>query len=352
MALNRPTIIDVARRAGVSLSTVSLVINKSQHVSKETSRKVQRVIEELGYHPTRSARGLASKTSGNIGFILREDHFSQAEPFYTKIFLGSEFAAREHNYYILLTTVGSRFNETRDIPRFLLERNVDGLIVAGKVNVRLVERFEKFGLPIVLVDYEVRNKPYSAVLIDNRGGARAAVNHLVTQGHRDIAFVGGDMEHPSLAGRLEGYREALAEYDIKVCNDLVDVREQDTRVANGAQAMKRLLHSQRRLSAVFAINDAMAIGCVREIKESGLRVPADVAVAGFDDIEMCVLIEPHLTTMHVWKEELGRLAVSHLVDTFKSTSPRTVTTVVPVELVVRESTVGNHRTGILSMPAD
>ena len=107
---HRPTIRDVAKKAGMSLSTVSLVINNRGYVSSGTRESVLKIVRELSYHPTRSARGLASKTSGNIGFILSEEHFSQAEPFYTRIFLGTEFEARDHNFYILLTTVGNQFD--------------------------------------------------------------------------------------------------------------------------------------------------------------------------------------------------------------------------------------------------
>ena len=166
----RPTIKDVAKRAGLSLSTVSLAINNSGYVSKETRIRVLKVVEELGYHPSRAARGLASRKSGNVGFILTDDHFCQAEPFYTKVFLGTEFEARKHNYYILLTTVGRRFTKNGSTPRFLLERNIDCVIIAGKISERLVDYIEGLGLPIVLVDYELPRKRLSMVLIDNRKG--------------------------------------------------------------------------------------------------------------------------------------------------------------------------------------
>ena len=123
------TIKDVAKKAGVSIATVSLVIHNHERISSATRNKVQKIIKELNYHPIRSARGLVSRTSGNIGFIVTDDLFSRSEPFYTKIFLGTEFQARENEYYILLTTIPSK----NKIPRFILERNVDGIILAGKI---------------------------------------------------------------------------------------------------------------------------------------------------------------------------------------------------------------------------
>jgi LacI family transcriptional regulator len=344
--MNRPTIKDVAREAACSLSTVSLVVNDRGYVSKETRERVLKVVKDLRYHVTRSARGLASKTSGNIGFILREDHFSQAEPFYNRVFLGVEFAAREHNFYVLLATIGQRFSERNDLPRFLLERNVDGLIVAGKVSLQFIEHAAHFGIPIVLVDFDIRRKRFPAVLIDNRAGARAAVSHLIEQGHRQIAFVSGDIHHPSLAERLGGYREALADHDIAEETHLIDIQEPDSRIANGAKAMARLLTQTPVPSAVFAANDAMAIGCMQEIRRAGMTIPDDVAVAGFDDIEVSALMHPPLTTVRVFKEELGQQAVETLVEIIKTGDSTLVTKHVPVKLIVRESTAGLVQAGL------
>lgn len=340
--MKRPTIKDVARAAGCSLSTVSLVVNKQGYVSDGTRARILKVVDELGYHPTRSARGLASRTSGNIGFILRDDHFTQAEPFYTRVFLGAEFAARDLKYYLLLTTVGHQFSERADLPQFLLERNVDGLIIAGKVDVRFIDRIERFGLPMVFIDFEVKRKRHPGVLIDNRGGATAAVAHLIGLGHTDIAFVGGDIEHPSLAERLQGYRDTLAEHGLPIRKHFIEVEEPDSRVTNGAYAMERLLRRRPLPTAVFTANDAMAIGCMRQIRQAGLRVPDDIAIVGFDDIEMCALVEPRLTTVRVFKEELGRVAMEHLAAAISDRLTKVVTTHVAVELIVRESSGGQR----------
>ncbi len=338
--MKRPTIKDVAREAHCSLSTVSLVVNKRGYVKKETRDRVLKIVRELGYHATRTARGLASKTSGNIGFILREDHFSRAEPFYTRVFLGAEFAASQEGFYLLLTTISNTFGERDDLPRFLLEQNADGLIVAGKVSTPFINRASRFGIPIVLVDFELKRKRYPAVLIDNRSGANAAVCHLIGNGHRNIAFVSGDIEHPSLAERLEGYRDALADHGLAQQQHYIDTCESDSRMANGALAMGRLLRQNPRPTAVFAANDAMAIGCMQEIARAGLKVPADIAVAGFDDIEVSALLHPPLTTLRVFKEDLGRQAVETLVGFIRTGKTTLVTKHSPVDLIVRDSTAG------------
>jgi len=336
---HRPTIRDVAKKAGLSLSTVSLVINNRGYVSAETRESVKKVVRELSYHPTRSARGLASKTSGNIGFILSEEHFSQAEPFYTRIFLGTEFEARDHNYYILLTTVGDQFDPDDYVPRFLLERNVDGIIIAGKVNEKLISYIDSLGLPIVLIDYEMKRAQHSAVLIDNWRGATLAVEHLLLLGHKKIAFLGGDIRHPSLTDRYEAYQNTLRHAGILLEESLEVTDEEETSISGGVSAAEKLFASGAKPTAIFAANDAMAIGCMRHLKSRGIRIPQDIAIVGFDDIDMSSHIEPHLTTVRVLKEEMGKIAVQRVVDAINSKTKIVVTTHVPVELIVRESTM-------------
>jgi LacI family transcriptional regulator len=338
--MKRSTIKDVAKEAGCSLSTVSLVVNNRGYVRAETRERVLKVVKDLSYHPTRSARGLASKTSGNIGFILREDHFSQAEPFYTRVFLGTEFVASQHGFYVLLTTIKQDFDDRDEFPRFLLERNVDGLIVAGKVSAEFLAKVSRFGIPVVLVDFEQKHRRWSSVLIDNRTGARAITQHLVSLGHSRIAFVAGDIVHPSIRERLDGFHEVLSEHGIALPPQYVDTVEPDTRIANGSAAMARLLRLHERPTAVVAANDALAIGCMQEIQASGLRVPDDIAVAGFDDVEVSALMRPPLTTVRVFKEDLGRQAIAMLVEMIRNGGSTTVTRHVPVELIVRQSTSG------------
>ncbi|MDZ7292469.1 MAG: LacI family transcriptional regulator, partial [candidate division KSB1 bacterium] len=327
--------------AKVSEATVSLVLNQKTNVREETRQRVLKAIQELNYHPKRAARGLATRKSGNIGFILTDDHFSRAEPFYTKIFLGTEFEARKHNYYVLLTTVSKTFSAD-EIPRFLLEKNVDGVILAGHVPVKLVDYIQKQELPVVLVDFNVPRSRVSTVLIDNERGAYEAVKHLIHHGHQLIAFIGGDISHPSISERLQGYRRALEENKIGFNPAHCITDEIYTGSEDGYKAACKLLAVTPRPTAIFAANDAMAIGAIKCLKEHGLRVPEDVAVIGFDDIEDDFHVEPHLTTMRVFKEELGALAVRRIVEMIETTNPSITTNHVPVELVVRES-CGTHQ---------
>ncbi|HLF20661.1 MAG TPA: LacI family DNA-binding transcriptional regulator [Bacteroidota bacterium] len=338
MSRLRPTIEDVAKKSGLSVSTVSLVLNNKANVSKETRSKVQEAISELKYHPRGSARGLASRVSGNIGFILTEDHFSQSEQFYTKIFLGTEFEARNHNYYVILTTVESSVKEEKQIPRFLLEHNVDGVIVAGKIGSSWLDEINERGLPVVLVDFESPRHNLSSVAMDNYTGAGLLVQHLYKEGYTRIGFIGGDIKHPSMAQRYTGYRKGLEELGLPVNEAWISIEEDGTGIENGVRATSRIaLNKEDGPTAIFAANDALAIGCIRYIKEQQMNVPDDIAVVGFDNVEAGIHIEPRLTTINVRKEEMGAIALRRMVEMIEVKNTVITHTLTPVELVVRDS---------------
>jgi LacI family transcriptional regulator len=331
------TIKDVAKRAGVSLSTVSLVINKKKNISQDTIHKVERAIEELNYYPRHSARGLASKKSGNLGFILTDDHFSRAEPFYTKIFLGTEIEARKHNYYILLTTVDRKYSK-KSIPRFLLEKNVDGVILAGHVPGGLIDHINNdYNIPIVYIDYFPQKSKSFAVLIDNREGARIAVEHLINKGHRDIAFICGEISHPSMQERLMGYKQALQHAGLPIDERLVIIEESDTSDNDGYNATCKLYNQNKKFTAIFAANDAMAFGCMCCMREKNIRVPQQVALVGFDDVDVARRMDPQLTTIRVDKEDMGATAIKNLVEMISEDKKKYGKILVPVELVLRQS---------------
>lgn len=331
------TIRDVAKAAGVAVSTVSLVLNRKGRVSRETERKVLDAIEKLHYHPQRSARGLVTRRSGNLGFILSSDHFSNAEPFYTKIFLGTEFEARSHDYYVLLTTLEEQFSE-KNMPRFLLEKNVDGVILAGTVPLRILDFLKERQLPAVLVDYLPGAGQYSAVLIDNTDGIRQAVAHLAGKGHRELAFVGGDIQHPGMRERHEAFRRALAENQLPVAEERILFDAPFSGAQEGYEAARRILRSKVQVTAFVAANDAMASGILRACRDLKLDIPGDMAITGFDDVETAITARPTLTTLHVPKEEMGALAVRLLTQMMDGSATWGTKIVVPVRLVAREST--------------
>jgi LacI family transcriptional regulator len=337
--MQRPTIKDVAKRADVSLSTVSLVLNNKGKVSPKTREKVERVIRELGYYPTRSARGLALRKSGNIGFILTYDHFTQTEPFYTKIFLGAEFEAQNHNYYILLTTIRKEYNPSNSIPRFLQEGNVDGVLIAGQVNANLIEYIDSLSIPIVMIDFDVKDHKHSTVLMNNYQGTQIAVEHLLKLQHRKIGYIAGDLSHPSISERFKGYRHALQQAGITPDTSWISVNQEDTQIHNGYIAVRDMLNSTTSMpTALIIANDAMAIGCLQYLKEFNIRVPEDIALIGFDNVEKSYSVQPSLTTIDVNKYAMGEIAVRTLVEYISKGSLQVAHIRIPVSLVVREST--------------
>ncbi len=333
-----PTIKDVAKTANVSTATVSLVINNHERISPETRFKVNKAIEELNYHPFRSARGLVSQKTGNLGFILTEDHFLRSEPFYTRIFLGTEFAARENEFYILLTTIPSNFKAGDRLPRFVLERNIDGIIIAGKVPSDLISSLERYNLPLVFVDYYPDNNKYSEVLIDNISGGKKAIQCLIKLGHKDIGFIAGDILHPSIKDRFQGYKMALEEAGLHYDINYYVTDEENPARENGYNAAKKLLGKNKKITALFACNDAMAIGVMQYLKENKIKIPEDISIIGFDNVEADLSLDPTLSTISVEKTDMGIEAIRLMSEILKNNVKTIKKVLVPVELICRKST--------------
>ncbi len=334
----KSTIKDVAQKAGVSIATVSLAIHDHKRISPETKRKVQKAINELNYSPSKSARNLVSKKTGNIGFLLTDDHFLRTEPFYTRIFLGTEFEAREGEYYVLLNTVNREYDECDKLPRFVLDKSVDGIIIAGKVPEMLINKLSATNLPLIFVDYIPPKNKYPLVLIDNIHGGSLATEHLIDKGHKNIAFIGGDINHPSIHDRFQGYKLTLEKANITITDNLISLEEPYPARQNGYDAAQRLINNNKDITAIFACNDAMAIGAMHFLKDNGYKIPQDVSVIGFDDVEADLLLDPPLTTIRVPKVDLGAEAMRLMVDVLKNNNVAPKKILVPVELIERKST--------------
>ena len=331
---SRPTISDVAAAARVSISTVSLVMNGKGPVADATRQRVQTAADRLGYAPSRSARGLAARRTGNVGFVLREDHFRHSEPFYTRVFLGAEFEARRRGLYVLLSTVPDPYDPARHAPRFLAEHSVDGVVVAGGVDAALLEQLRARAIPFVLADYAWDDSP--TVSADNRAGARAVAAHFLERGHTRVGFLGADPGHPSPAERRDAFLDAMAEAGHAVPDARVVTADGPSDRATGADAAAALLDGGRP-TAVFCANDALALGLLDAASARGLTTPDDLAVAGFDDVDGAALARPPLTTVRIHKEALGETALGLLAEGFAG-DDIPARTLVPTELVVRAST--------------
>ncbi len=339
---HRPTITDVATQAGVSISTVSLVMNGKGAVADTTRQRVQTAARRLGYAPSHSARGLAAGRTGNVGFVLREDHFRRSEPFYTRVFLGAEFEARRRGLYVLLATIPDDYAPETHTPRFLREHSVDGVVVAGGVDAAFLTNLGRTRIPFVLADYAWPGA--TTVELDNEGGAASVAAHLIARGHVSFGFVGADLRHPSLLARRDGYARALASRGFALPDDHVVVGDGPPDRRSGADLAEQLLDRPDRPTAVFCANDALALGFIEAAHALGLRVPDDIAVVGFDDVEAAALSTPPLTTVRVYKEQLGEVALGLLADRVDAKPGADAgyerapsTTRISTELVVRSS---------------
>jgi len=329
---------DVARLAGVSPRTVSNVVNEFPLVSDEVRQRVQRAIEELGYQPNVVARNLRRGRSGMIGLAVPE----LSVPYFSEL---AEFViaeARRRSYTVVIEqTDGDPARE-----RQLLKQNEQGHLFDGLIlsplGLSLAEIQQKAGgTPVVLLGEHIAGGPQDHVGIDNVAAARDATTHLIELGRRRIAAIGHQAKSSGETGQLRsaGYQEALRAAGLPVRKSLVVTTDSFHR-SSGATAMERLLRLSSPPDAVFCFNDLLAIGAMRTILSSGLRIPEDIAVVGFDDIEDARYTFPTLTTISPDKEDIARLAVARLFDRLKGDPATPASKSVEYRLVVRESTTG------------
>ncbi|NPV53978.1 MAG: LacI family DNA-binding transcriptional regulator [Firmicutes bacterium] len=308
------TIYDIADRAGVGVGTVSRVLNNNPHVKPETRDRVIKAMEELGYYPAAMARGLARQRSDIIGVIV--PFFTR--PFFVEVLRGIQDAALEHGKDILLYSVLQRGQKNIYFERIPRERKVDGaVIVTLRIHDEYVENFTRRAMPLVLVDTE--NAAADSLVVDNVHGAQTAVRHLLGLGHRRIGFVNGLLRYRASQERLKGYQEGL--HSAAITYDPVLVVEAEYDRESGRAAMAKLWERlwERRWrqraagppTAIFAASDVQAIGVIEFLQSKGVRVPQDMAVVGYDDIELSRYLG--ITTVHQPMYEMGRRAMDILV---------------------------------------
>lgn len=329
---------DVARQAGVSVKTVSNVVNGYRHVTPETRLKVQRVVDELGYRPNLTARHLRKGRTGMIALAVPELH----NPYFAELADAVIEYAAGLDYIVLLDHTGGRRDQEVLFAQGFRARVIDGLILSP-IELENEDLLARGGdTPLVLLGEREYDAPYDHVAIDNVAAARTAASHLVGIGRRRIAFIGA-RHGPARATahlRLRGWREVMAENGLPTGEELVAATDGYTR-EDGAQAVARLLDSGARPDAVFCYNDLVAVGAMRTLAERGLRVPDDVAVIGFDDIEESRYGATTLTTVAPHKRAVARAATDALLERLagdREIGPRRLQP--GFALVTRESTLG------------
>jgi LacI family transcriptional regulator, galactose operon repressor len=328
------TIRDVAQRAGVSPMTVSRVINESTRVSPETRSRVERAISELGYVPSRLARGLSAQRTGTVAVIVPD----VANPFFTLLVRGAEEVARRAGYRAILCDTRADLAVEREVIEEMIAHRVEGIAIAP-VSDRSrdqLRRLVKFGIPFVLVDRTVPGIDADAVLGDSGDGAERLVQHLIALGHRRIGLIVESDEVSTARDRRRGYEAAHRAAGLVL--DPALVVETSVDPDGGFDGMRRLLELEERPTAVFTVNNLVALGSIEAVRAAGLDVPEDVALVCFDDIEYASRLYPFLTVMEQPAETFGTLGAQLLLERIQRRAPeRARVVVLPAEFVVRRS---------------
>ena len=327
-------IYDVARLAGVSISTASKALNDRKDVSTATRERVLAVAREIDYHPSQLARGLAQRRTENIGLIAmrRFDTPLFTNPFYSRVMEGMEMMATEHNYNLVLCIVRQEEGAPLPLmPKMVRERSVDGIILLGHMpDVYAKEAIEK-KLPTVVIDNYLDTVKTEYVLSDNRSGAKEAMAWLISMGHKKIGIVSGPLGEYSFGQRWAGCQEALKEAGLKA--NLEAIHEDPW--VDWDKWLPEILSAKNRPSAIFCCNDDHAMRLITTASRLGIKVPGDISVVGCDDIYDAE--SAGLTTVRVEKSSLGRRAVERLMDLIANPEQERQTHHFPTRLMKRTS---------------
>jgi DNA-binding LacI/PurR family transcriptional regulator len=324
---------DVAKKAGVSTATVSRVVNGTVPVSAQTERKVRKAIKSLGYYPNTHARTLGSGKSHMYGLIISDI----ANPFFPDIAKFFERIAVEHGQELLIANTDYQPHRMQICVQRMLERKVDGVaIMTSEMDAKLVRLLNRRGVPIVFLDTGRVGPNISNIFIDYISGIEQAMEHLVTLGHKRIAFVSGPPTLTSARTRRTAFVSSLERKGLRFSADYMQIGNH--RIDGGQSAMTRLLKLRRPPTAVMASNDLTAIGMMRAIHAAGLDVPRDISVMGFDDIDISTFLQPPLSTIRIPRGEIAVNAFTALYSASHKHLGEGAEYRVSTELVIRQST--------------
>ncbi|HQU70640.1 MAG TPA: LacI family DNA-binding transcriptional regulator [Calditrichia bacterium] len=329
---NPLTIKDIARLANVSQSTVSKALNNRHDVSPKTKERILEIVSQHNFIPDASGKALKNRYTNNIGVIFRKDDNPLRNPFFSRVLEGIEAEIAFNEYNLILYLMPD--HKKPGLPKMVQQRQVDGIILVGTQSPDFVDTLREAGIPTVLIDPRAHIPSRPQVLIDNENGAFLATRHLIEHGHRKIGFIAGELSIPSFQQRLDGYKKALTYYGIPITKSLIKCGGYE----EGYRFTRDLLQDAvNRPTAIFAAYDINAIHGYRAIYEANLRIPDDISFVGFDDIDLARMASPPLTTIRVYKEELGSVAVRNLRSILLGETPPSTTSIIPVKLVERDS---------------
>ncbi len=323
---------DIALAANVSLSTVSKAINGKADIGEKTRERILKIAEELDYHPNAFGKSLKNKRSENVGVIIcRESRPLSGNPFYSRVLEGIEQELDLNNYNLVLHMLSGEYRGK--LPKMLRERKVDGVILVGPMQSHFIKDLESVNLPTMLVDPKVNENHLNQVIIDNEAGAFLAIQHLINNGHTKIGFNSDELDHQSFIQRYSGYAKALKHNSIELNEQYVNATGWEL----GYERVLAMLELPDPPTAIFSTNDINALLGYKAVKAKGLSIPEDISMVGFDDIEMATMSAPPLTTVRVYKEEMGSIAARYVLDELSENPVSDLTMTVAVKLIERDS---------------
>jgi DNA-binding LacI/PurR family transcriptional regulator len=332
-----PTLREVADAAGVSIGTTSMALSGNRLVASGTRERINRLAQQMGYEPNHVARSLRARRLNALGIVI--PHSSAhvfSHPYFMEVLRGVCEVASDRGFTVTIS-VSQAEDSTGEAYRKILEsRRVDGVIIASaSLNDPNLASLARSGYHAVMIGRYPLDPTLDAIGVDDRRGGWAATNHLLGHGHKLVAHVSGPAGHLSAIDRVEGYRDALGEHDVAYHADLVV--EGDYSTASGYAAGLQLLRRKDRPTGVFAANDEMAFGLMQAARELGMEVPGELALVGFDDLQLASVMRPALTTIRQPIARLGAEAAARLIDLVLGTSNDRQQILRATELVVRES---------------
>jgi DNA-binding LacI/PurR family transcriptional regulator len=325
----KPTIYDVAEKAGVSIATVSKVINNTGRISDKTRKKVNLIMSELNYHPSFVASALTGKRTQTIGLLIP----NIANPFYSEFARNLEDRAHELGYSIVICSTDYNEEKEKKYVSLLMRKQVDGFIItSGFTNVGLIQEVIDQKIPVALIAYSIPTLSLNSIGIDDYKAGYQATAHLAELGHKRIAVIAETVQ--SSNDRVRGYKDALKEYQLEF--DINLYIETKATVEDGEIATDKLLNVEEPPTAIFAFNDILAIGTMQCAKKRGLSIPENLSVIGCDNTILALI--PSLTTMGQPLREMGHEAADVLIEEIEGKKTRKQQILLSPELVIRDST--------------
>ncbi|HZG13876.1 MAG TPA: LacI family DNA-binding transcriptional regulator [Candidatus Bathyarchaeia archaeon] len=336
----KPTIYDVAREAGVSITTVSKIMNGKGRISIETQNKVLRIMEQLNYQPSLVATALTGKGTRTIGLLIPD----LANPFFAELARSVEDRGHEYGFSVIICSMDNKEEKAERYIAMLKQKCVDGMIFATGVGKQQIEQQLLYAnIPIALIARDMPEMSAHTVLVDDFTGGYLAAKHLIELGHTSIGILTEPLNLVSSQERLRGYRQALEDNHLSFSLELHKLS--DSRIENGKEKAAEWFRQAEFPTAIFATNDLLAIGVVQAAKDAGLRVPEEVSVVGFDNTILAEISDPPLTTIAQPIEQMGHQVIDYLVQEIVAEEKEKQRSVLHPELVVRKSTGAPSRRG-------